>query len=114
MSVPIEFFNLVIRRSSLDRFYPGGSSQFLEDYGPFDNRVRAFDNHLVKLGAMNPRVIEALMTELENYGLKGRSGGTQSDDWLDFCIVDELLGINGNCYWLAYEPSIREARYEES
>ncbi len=113
MSVPIEFISLVIRRSSLDKSYPGGSTQFIKDYGPFDNRVNAFDSDLVKFGAMNPRDIDDLITELTTYGLEGRPKTTQSDEWIDFCIIDELLGITGTCHWMVYERSTREAQYKK-
>ncbi len=114
MAIQIEFLNLVIKRSSLDRSYPGGSQAFIKEHQPFDGRVNCYDDFLVKFGAMNPQVIEDLMTELVSYGLEGCPELKQSDEWVDFCMVDELLGITGNCRWLVFEPSTREARYDET
>jgi hypothetical protein len=109
MPVPIEFFNLVILRSALDEKYEGGSAAFIDDHGPFDGHVRAYDADLVKFGAMNPsdKYVESL-------GLAGVIKQGDIDSWGDFCVMDELMGPTLPCEWIEYDRENRLAALRQS
>lgn len=114
MSIPIQFVNLVIRRSSIDRVYPGGSSKFLSDYGPFDGIARASDDHLVKFGAMSASDIDEFIKPLKELGLKGLVENQGVLAWQDYCVIDELFGFSEICGWLTYNRRMRTAsKFEE-
>ena len=69
----IEFICLVVSRRSLDRVYPGGSTEFIKAWGPFNGRSSAYDDDLIKFGAMDPTVIDDLIRRLEDLCLVGLS-----------------------------------------
>jgi hypothetical protein len=49
MSIPIEFINLIIRKSTLDTKYKGGLEQFIKDA---PNHSLREDEELVRYGSM--------------------------------------------------------------
>jgi hypothetical protein len=114
MPVPIEFFNLVILRSALDEKYEGGSSAFIDEHGPFDCHVRAFDADLVKFGAMNPSDMLSSTKYVESFGLTGVIKRGDTEIWCDFCVLDELMGPTLPCDWIEYDRAIRSAAFKQS
>ena len=110
----IEFICLLINRSSLDRKYPGGSDSFLEEWGPFNSRSSSYDDHMVKFGAMNSAVISDLIEKLESLGLVGLSEASGAKAWVDFCVVEELMGLRARCDWVSYNSRDRTASYIDS
>jgi hypothetical protein len=107
--ISIEFINLIIKRSALDRVYAGGSAKFILDNEPFDGYVRAYDESLVKFGAMNPNDIQVIAKHLESIGLVGISKKNDEELWVDFCVVDELMGATLACDWIHYDRESRSA-----
>jgi len=77
----IEFICLVVNRRSLDQIYPGGSNEFIKDWGPFNGRSSAYDDDLIKFGAMDPAVIDDLIRRLEDLGLVGLSQESGIKEW---------------------------------
>lgn len=106
--IPIEFLNLVIKRSSLDRFYPGGASVFIQNHEPFDGQVNAYDDHFVKFGAMGPNDIHAIAEDMESLGLIGITEQNGEQVWTDYCVIDELIGPTLQCNWIKYDRKTRE------
>jgi hypothetical protein len=111
--IPIEFLNLVIKRSALDRVYPGGSSAFIKEREPFDGRVKAFDESLVKFGAMGSNVINKLAQEMESIGLVGITRINNQECWADFCVIDQLMGPTACCKWIRYDRTMKTACFFE-
>lgn len=109
--VQIEFINLLINRRSLDRVYPGGSEKFIRDWGPFNGRSSSYDDDLVKFGAMNPADIDELIQELQEIGLVGLADKDRQKVWVDFCVLDELMGLGARCDWVTYNYSERTASF---
>ena len=107
--IPIEFLNLVIKRSALDRVYKGSSSAFITAYEPFDGRVNAYDQDLVKFGAMGPNDIHEIARDMESLGLIGVSESNSQQVWTDFCVIDELMGPTLECDWIHYDGKSRTA-----
>lgn len=111
MSIPIEFLNAIVKRSALDRVYPGGSAAYISDHGAFDGRVRAYDEYLVKVGAMSPDVIKMICDSWTELGLTDTTEVSGIKQWEDFCVVDELMGPTLKCDWIIYDPKNRKARH---
>ncbi len=107
MLIPIEFLNLIIKRSSLDRIYPGGSPAFITKHEPFDGRVNAYDEDFVKFGAMGPSDIHAIAEDMESLGLIGVTDKSGEQFWTDYCVIDELMGPTLRCDWIKYNGKSR-------
>jgi len=103
LAVPIEFISLVVQRAALDRVYPGGSEAFIKNHGPFDGHVQAYDDKLVKFGAMGSDVISDLADYLQKLGLTATHLENGEEFWADFCVVDQLFGPTKECVWLTYD-----------
>ena len=112
--IPIEFLNLVIKRSSLDRVYPGGASVFIQNHEPFDGRVNAYDDHFVKFGAMGPEDIHAIAEDMESLGLIGITEQNGEQVWTDYCVIDELMGPTLQCDWIKYDRKSRAVKLIEN
>ncbi len=110
----IEFICLVVNRRSLDRVYPGGSTEFIKAWGPFNGRSSAYDDDLIKFGAMDPTVIDDFIRRLEDLGLVGLSQESGIKEWKDFCVVEELMGLRARCGWISYDDSERSASFVDS
>ena len=114
MPIPIEFLNLVIRRSALNRVYPGGSSAFIQNHEPFDGRVNAYDDDFVKFGAMGPSDIHAIAEDVESLGLIGVEDKGGDQFWTDYCVIDELMGPTLQCDWIKYDRKFRAVKLIEN
>ena len=109
----IEFICLIINRMSLDRVYPGGSAEFITQHGPFQRRSADFDAHLIRFGAMDPSVIEDLIEMMVGYGLVGLATMNGEKRWVDFCVIEELMGLRARCEWVKYDDRERTVTYVE-
>ena len=109
----IEFICLVVSRRSLDRIYPGGSKEFINAWGPFNGRSSAYNDDLIKFGAMDTAVIDDLIRRLESLGLVGLSLESGNKEWKDFCVVEELMGLRARCDWISYDDSERSASFAD-
>ncbi len=107
----IEFICLVVNRCSLDRVYPGGSAEFIKAWGPFNGRSSAYDDDLIKFGAMDHTVIDDLIRRLEGLGLVGLSQESGIKEWKDFCVVEELMGLRARCEWISYDGIERSVSF---
>jgi hypothetical protein len=109
MAIQIEFLNLVIKRSSLDQSYPGGSQAFIKEHQPFDGRVNCYDEFLVKFGAMSSSDMNELTTWAKTLGLADQSQIDETQYAEDFCVLDELMGPLSKCDWIEYDQRNRLA-----
>lgn len=109
MTIPIQFLNVVIRRAAIDKIYPGGSLAFIREHAPFDGTVKAYDEKLVKFGAMSAIEIDKIAKYLVSLGFEGVSGQAVNLVWIDFCVIDELFGLTQSCYWIKYDTKTRTA-----
>ena len=96
MSVLVEFSNVIIRRIAIERSYPGGMPQFVQDV---PNSTFCADRHLVRVGFMCTEWLEAYVEQLEQAGLQ-----FAPESGSDLCVVDELSGPHTACDWLRFEP----------
>jgi len=109
--VPIQFLNLIIKRSALDRVYSGGSSAFISENGPFDGKINAYDEHLVKFGTTDSSDIGSIAGRIEAIGLIGITKDEDKSVWTDYCVIEEAMGPTLRCDWIEYDWKKAEAAF---
>ena len=106
MAVECEFYNVIVPRSILESKYPGGVSAYRKDC---PNASFVEDEHLTRVGFMNPNDTGSFMEGLITKGLDYLDeNGCSKDfvgmmmfacfepcDWLETEIVDDI-----KCCWL--------------
>jgi hypothetical protein len=92
MPIPIEFKNLIIRKSTLDEKYQGGLEQFIEDV---PNKSFREDNELVRYGCMNGNALERFIDLILERGLEYKDKET-----IDFVVINSLSGVSWEVDWL--------------
>lgn len=96
MSVLVEAISVIIRRDSLDRQFNGGWDGFV---GTVPNQTFCFDDHLARVGFMNPSDVEAFIAMLESQGLEFRNDAGEA---IDLVVVDQLRGSTLAAPWLGF------------
>ena len=107
MSVVIEFISIVAKRTAIEQRYKGGIAAFIKFKGPYDCVIYDKDEYLYKEGTMSPSAAKDICSEYERAGLRGKSEDGKS--WIDFCIIDELMGPTLECDWIFYDRKRRIA-----
>ena len=95
MAVLIEAINVVIQLETLRARYPGGIEGY-QDACP--NRSFCADDHLARVGFLQPAEMEAFAGKLEELGLVAIKDGACAD----FAIVDQLQGPIAPCAWFEW------------
>jgi hypothetical protein len=95
MSIPIEFINLIIRKSTLDAKYKGGLEQFIEDV---PNQSFREDTELVRFGCMNGTDLEKFIDLILERGLEYKEMETE-----DFVIINTYSGSSWEVKWLEHD-----------
>ncbi len=96
MPVLIEALNVVVKRSSIDRLYPGGFTAF-ETFAPYIGPgVDTFcaDDQLVRIGFTNSGDIRLFCEHLEQLGFRPPT------DTVDLVVVSAVTGPTVPCGWL--------------
>jgi hypothetical protein len=93
MAILIEALNVVVRRALLEQRFPGGTTGF-EDIVP--NQTFCADDHLVRVGFMDPASVGEFVATLERYGFQLFDGST----FTDVAVVDQLRGLTAPAPWL--------------
>jgi hypothetical protein len=96
MAVNIQFLNLLIPISKIDKYYKGGFEQYKIDR---KNNFES-DDYLVKEGAMSSYDIENMVNDWEKLGLKPFVDINGKNKWEDVCVVDQLCGLTLPCEWV--------------
>ncbi len=84
MPIPIEFINLIIRKSTLETKYQGGIEQFIKDV---PNQSFGEDDELVRFGCMNGTDLEKFIDLILKRGLEYKEMETE-----DFVIINTYSG----------------------
>ena len=104
MAVLIEAISVVLRRTAIERAFPGGWSRFI-DYVP--NDTLCADGELARVGFMSPSDVKRFIDSLEQMGLQYIRDGVA----VDLVVVDQQRGPSVPCEWLEYgHLSIDEAK----
>lgn len=94
MPIPIEFINLIIRKSTLEAKYQGGLEQFIKDV---PNQSFREDNELVRFGCMNSSDLERFIDLTLERGLEYKENETD-----DFVIINSYSGASWKVSWLEH------------
>jgi hypothetical protein len=98
MPVLTEALNVVVKRSSIDRLYPGGFTAF-ETFAPYIGPgIDTFcaDDQLARIGFTNSGDIRSFCEQLEQFGFRPPT------DTVDLVVVSALTGPTVQCDWLEF------------
>lgn len=95
MSIPIEFINLIIRKSTLETKYQRGLEQFVND---IPNQSFREDEELVRYGCMNGSDLEGFIDLILERGLEYKEKETE-----DFVIINTYSGFSWEVSWLEHD-----------
>ena len=107
MAVRLQFINLVIPVSTLERLFAaeGGFTGFLSAMGGPGNELLWHDTHLCRVdGAMNWPDMDEVVAAWEGRGLQGLVGVSPQQWWKDFALCASYRGPTFPCDWLVYDP----------
>ena len=95
MAVLLEAISVVIRRSAIDERFPGGWDQFVAET---PNDTLCADDHLVRLGFMQPLEVQDFILALEPHGIV-----TLVDEAArDMAVIDQQHGPLVKVDWLEF------------
>jgi hypothetical protein len=105
MSLLVEAFCVIIRKSALEAFYPRGVEGFLiaSTLRSAEHRYICTDDNLVCLSYFTPDAAERAIDSLVTAGLRD----VEDDNFIDIAIVDQRYGPTLQCTWLTWsqDPS---------
>lgn len=101
MAVMLEFINILVPFSAIDRVYRGGAARFREEFA--EQLGVWWDRHLFRCGAMNQIDMQLWVEELERMGLKRFRKKSGKRITGDIAIATLEFGIEGNCDWLSID-----------
>lgn len=105
MAVFCEFISLIIRRDSIDKYFPGGWTRFVLE---LPNRSMASDGEVVRVGFMNPEDANIYLEFLKGEGLQFRQSGDREID--DISDLDQFMGHNEERQWLEFGDRVFNER----
>jgi len=93
MSVLVEAINVIVRKETLERKYPGG----LEAHeGNCPNKSFCADDYLTRVGFMHPTDVAEFIDRLVSLGFVFHDG----EKFADVAVVDQRVGLTAPCHWL--------------
>jgi hypothetical protein len=93
MPVLIECFSVITRKDRIESCYPGGVERFLQDC---PNQTACADDHLVRVGFMDPDEVRGFVFQLMNAGLQYLDADGRAQD---IVVVDQRKGPTTPCDW---------------
>ena len=115
MAIALEFIDFIVPISTIEKKYPGGWQQCLNDHSHLLGGRVWYDDHLLRNGAMNPLDIEALANRWRNLGFEPTGEENGRRFWKDFCITEfELDGLTLPCDWLQVSEDGRSAYLKDT
>jgi hypothetical protein len=104
MAVLVEGISVLIRKDSIQNKMSGGDARFRL---LIPNSTFCEDDHLARIGFLNPVDVESFIDELENVGLTFVEDGKA----IDIAICDQQRGLTTDCDWLEfYRLSIEDGK----
>lgn len=95
MAVLIEGISIVVRRDRIESKFQGGWENFI---ALCPNKTLCSDENLVRVGFMARQDAIKYADKLKNLGLVF----FQDNQFIDFAVVDQLVGPTVKCDWLEY------------
>ena len=105
MPVLCEFISLIIRRDSIDKYFPGGWTRFVIE---LPNRSMATDGEVVRVGFMNSIDSSIYLDFLIDEGLQFKQSGDREID--DISDLDQFNGHFDKRSWLEFGYRIFDER----
>ena len=105
MPVLCECISVIIKCSSIERFFKGGMDAF---YKIIPNDTARSDGELFGVGFMNPMDVKSFIDVLENSGLQFQQSKGFSLKRLknrsqnDIVVVDQFMGPTTDCDWIEF------------
>jgi hypothetical protein len=96
MPVLVEVFSVITRRSRIEECYPGGVDGFFRDC---PNRTACADEHLVRVGFMDPESVRDFVERLQTTGLVYRDDQGQA---MDLVVATQGKGPAIPCDWAEF------------
>ena len=102
MAVFCEFISVIIRRDSIDKYYPGGWNSFVMfgSGGPM-----CCDGEIVNIGFMNPLDTSIYLDDLKDKGLQydqSLKGSLTLREIDDVVVLDRFMGHHEKRDWLEF------------
>lgn len=107
MPVFLEFYNVLVRRDTIERKVEGGWDAFISD-----TFVAAewYDDCLFRTGAMNPMDVERIVDNLKARGLNPVKEVDGQEWWDDICVFASMFGPTLPCEWIDMEYHINNVK----
>lgn len=112
MAVALECINLIIPIALIEKKHPGGWQAYLDEHPGLPSEW--YDQHLLRLGAMNSLDIQLLVDAWKEKGFKPFKTINGIKHWQDMCVVDTFSGPTLPCAWLEFDADQRTASYKTS
>lgn len=96
MAVLVEGISVVVLRSAIAAYYPGGVSGFVTNA---PNRTLCADDTVVRVGFMSPADVHDFVERLGRLGFIFQRDGSAAD----IVVVDQREGPTTPCRWLVFE-----------
>jgi hypothetical protein len=99
MALWLDVYSLIIPIEKIDECYPGGFEAYITKIGGPDIGCW-YDEHLLRLGAMNPLDIDTYIEFWKNLGLTPTEERDGKKCWKDMCVVNHMGFPSIPCDWL--------------
>lgn len=109
MAIQLEFLNFIVPVQVIEEKYSGGWDACLRDHAKSIGRVVWYDEHLFRTGAMDPDLMDNLITKWTRLGFDATESVGNSVIWKDFCIVASYGVSQYDCPWIVVDPAERSA-----
>jgi hypothetical protein len=101
MTIALECINLIIPIALIEKKHPGGWQAFLTENPGLPSDY--YDQHLLRLGAMDSLGILFLIEDWKKKGFKPYKTVDGIKHWKDMCVVDTFSGPTLPCTWLQFD-----------
>lgn len=112
MAVALECINLIIPIALIQKKHPGGWQAYLAENPDLPSEW--YDQHLLRLGAMNSLSIQLLVDDWKEKGFKPYKTINGIKHWQDMCVVNTFSDPTFPCAWLEFDVDRRTASLAES
>lgn len=105
MALRLEFFNIIIPISIIEKRYSGGFGKYKVDNAKCIGKTIWFDKYLVREGAMNSKEISDRVQYWWDAGCWVYRLNAGEKIWNEVCVCEQMGGDSPVCEWLGYIQS---------
>lgn len=107
--IQLEFLNFIVPVQVIEQKYSGGWAACLGDHAMGIGKVVWYDDHLFRTGAMDPDLMDNLITKWTRLGFEATESVGNSVIWKDFCVVTSYGVSQYDCPWIMVDSAERSA-----